>query len=92
MPPFEAFALGSLRISRPLDDARGSGRALADDGGWRLTGPGVAGEGRCGAGPLPADILDAARRNHALFPVASTSSSTCGDRLAAIPRSTLVEA
>ena len=92
LPPFEAFAPGSLEYPDRSTTLVVPVEHLADDEGWRVTGPGVAGEGRFNAGPLPADILERLARNHALFPRGVDLVLTCGDRLAAIPRSTLVEA
>jgi alpha-D-ribose 1-methylphosphonate 5-triphosphate synthase subunit PhnH len=54
--------------------------------GARLTGPGIAGEARLS---LPATAPF--RANRALFPLGLDLILTCGDRLAAIPRSTFVE-
>ena len=66
---------------------------LAGEGGWRLTGP-----GRRGRRPLqrrarcrPTFVAQLAD-NRALFPRGVDLIFACGDRLAALPRSTLVEA
>jgi alpha-D-ribose 1-methylphosphonate 5-triphosphate synthase subunit PhnH len=58
---------------------------LAPDGA-RLTGPGIA-----DAAWLSLPATAPFRRNRALFPLGVDVILTCGDRLAAIPRSTIVE-
>jgi len=51
-----------------------------------LAGPGVRGERRFGFAPRRADFLDAWRANGAAFPLGVDLILTCGDRLAALPR------
>lgn len=95
-----AFATGGWEALQPLD-AYPEGRAdypdraatlivelarLAPEGA-RLTGPGIAAEA---ALSLP-DIAPF-QRNAARFPLGLDFYFTCGDRLAALPRSTSVEA
>lgn len=58
---------------------------LANDGA-RLTGPGIATETR-----LTLPETAAFRANRALFPLGFDCFLTCGDRLAGLPRSTVVE-
>lgn len=53
----------------------------------RLTGPGIKDAAHLTV-PSPSDFLG----NHALFPLGWDAILTCGDRLAAIPRTTKVEA
>ncbi len=57
-----------------------------DTDGPRLTGPGIAGEARLS---LPETAVF--RANRALFPLGFDCLFTCGDRIAALPRSTRVE-
>lgn len=59
--------------------------ALAAEGA-RLTGPGVRGTSH-----LSLPEIAAFRANRALFPLGFDTFLTCGDRLAALPRSTVVE-
>jgi len=54
--------------------------------GARLTGPGIETEAR-----LSLPETAAFRANRALFPLGFDCILTCGDRLAALPRSTIVE-
>ncbi|MCP8937359.1 phosphonate C-P lyase system protein PhnH [Alsobacter sp. SYSU M60028] len=92
VPALDDFAQGSLDYPDRSTTLVVAVEALAEGEGWRLTGPGVAGEGRFIARPLPADMLDRLQRNHALFPRGVDLVLTCGDRFAAIPRSTQVDA
>lgn len=58
---------------------------LADDGP-RLTGPGIRDSAR-----LSLPETTAFQQNRALFPLGFDVILTCGDRIAALPRSTIVE-
>ncbi|MGR3482911.1 phosphonate C-P lyase system protein PhnH [Salipiger marinus] len=101
VPAEEAmFALGSWSALAPLErfrigTAEYPDRAvtlivemdrLAPDGA-RLTGPGIATEARLSL-PETAEF----QRNNALFPLGWDAFFTCGDDIAALPRSTKVEA
>ncbi|MEM8791921.1 MAG: phosphonate C-P lyase system protein PhnH [Pseudomonadota bacterium] len=55
--------------------------------GTRLTGPGIEAEAS-----LALPELEAFRRNRALFPLGLDFFFTAGDRVAALPRTTIVEA
>lgn len=55
--------------------------------GYRLTGPGIAAHVA-----LSLPEMAAFRANRALFPQGFDTYLTCGDQLAAVPRSTIVEA
>lgn len=59
--------------------------ALAADGA-RLSGPGIAGTAR-----LTLPETAAFRANRALFPLGFDAFLTCGNRIAGLPRSTVVE-
>lgn len=82
--------VGRFRIGDPAYPDRAAtlivetGRLDAD--GPRLTGPGIATEAR-----LSLPETAAFRVNRALFPLGFDTILTCGDRLAALPRSTRVE-
>jgi alpha-D-ribose 1-methylphosphonate 5-triphosphate synthase subunit PhnH len=90
-PSFETFSLGTLaypdRSTTMVADVAG----LSAEGGWSLAGPGIAGTARLAAAGLPADMLDRLADNRSLFPRGVDLILTCGDRLAALPRSTMVE-
>jgi alpha-D-ribose 1-methylphosphonate 5-triphosphate synthase subunit PhnH len=65
--------------------------ARGGEGDWRLSGPGIADSSRLRVTGLPEDFPRAWRRNAALFPQGVDLILTCGDRLAALPRTTHVE-
>jgi len=65
--------------------------ALEGGRGRRLTGPGIAGESLLEARDLPNRFWRGLRENHALFPRGVDVLLTAGRRLAALPRTTLVE-
>ncbi|AYF03100.1 phosphonate C-P lyase system protein PhnH (plasmid) [Paracoccus yeei] len=97
--PDAAFALGRLadlhpvtrfRIGHPSYPDRSATLIvecdrLANDGP-RLTGPGIRDSAR-----LSLPETAAFRANRALFPLGFDTILTCGDRLAALPRTTIVE-
>jgi alpha-D-ribose 1-methylphosphonate 5-triphosphate synthase subunit PhnH len=64
---------------------------LAEDAGWRLTGPGIEHEHRLLAEGLPASFMAEWAANHALFPRGVDVILCAGDRLAALPRTTRLE-
>lgn len=92
VPALDDFSLGTLDYPDRSTTVLLSVSDLVEGDGWRLTGPGVAGTGRFHAPDLPEDMLERLQRNHALFPRGVDLILTCGSRIAAIPRSTLVEA
>jgi len=60
---------------------------------WRLTGPGIDGETRFSAGPLPGAFVSQWRGNHARFPQGVDIVFASSGQIAALPRSTeIVEA
>ncbi len=65
--------------------------ALTPGGGLRLTGPGIRAETRLTVEGLPLRIWGEWRENRALFPGGVDLILTCGDRLAALPRTVKVE-
>lgn len=64
---------------------------LGSDGGLHLTGPGIRDETRLTVDGLPARVWDQWRENRVLFPGGVDLILTCGDRLAALPRTVKVE-
>lgn len=97
--PAAQFALGSWDALQPVDRfSRGEPSypdrsatlivemAKLEPTGPRLTGPGIQTEAR-----LSLPDVAALRANHALFPLGFDVILTCGDRLAALPRTTKVE-
>lgn len=65
--------------------------ALAEDAGWRLTGPGIEQEHRLQATGLPADFPAQWAANRKGFPTGVDVVLCAGTRLAALPRSTRIE-
>jgi alpha-D-ribose 1-methylphosphonate 5-triphosphate synthase subunit PhnH len=55
---------------------------------WRLTGPGIAGETRFSAAPLPEEFVAQWRDNHARFPQGVDIIFAGSGQIAALPRST----
>jgi alpha-D-ribose 1-methylphosphonate 5-triphosphate synthase subunit PhnH len=90
-PTFETFSLGTLAYPDRSTTIIAEVNALSAEGGWTLAGPGIAGTARLAASSLPRDILDRLADNRSLFPRGVDLILTCGDRLAALPRSILVE-
>lgn len=92
LPAFSEFALGTLEYpDRSVTAIVGVDR-LEEGSGWRLTGPGIPGETRFRADGLPADMLERLVANRGLFPRGIDLVLACGNRLAALPRTTIVEA
>ena len=84
--PLDRFALGTAEYPDRSATLIVEVAAL-EPATHRLTGPGIAGEAGL---RLPGD--EAARRNAGAFPLGLDLVLTCGDRLAALPRTTTVEA
>ncbi len=89
---FEGFSLGTLEypdrsatLVVPVDH-------LDEGRGWRLRGPGIAMETLLHAGPLHEGFVDALAGNRLLFPRGIDIVFVSGDRIAALPRTTIVEA
>ncbi len=91
MPALDAFALG--------DDAYPDRSAtlivevadLRAGGGFRLTGPGIEQDARLAVDGLPPGFAAAWRANRAIFPCGVDLFLTAGDRVAALPRTTVLE-
>ena len=60
--------------------------------GARLTGPGIETEARLAVAPLSDGFWDQAKANHSFFPLGIDILFVCDDRIAALPRSTTIEA
>ena len=65
---------------------------LSGGAGRRLTGPGIESEARLDAPGLPERFWEGLRANHGRFPRGVDVLLTAGSRLAALPRTTRVEA
>jgi len=66
--------------------------ALEEGTGWRLSGPGIEHEHRLIVEGLPPDFSAQWAANRALFPRGVDLVLCAGDRLAALPRTTMLEA
>jgi alpha-D-ribose 1-methylphosphonate 5-triphosphate synthase subunit PhnH len=93
MPALESCAQGCERYpDRGATLVVEVARLLADGPhGWTLRGPGIATTARLEADGLPADFPRRWADNAALFPCGVDLVLTCGDRLAALPRTTRLE-
>lgn len=63
---------------------------LDNGGGPRLTGPGIETENRLSVSPLTDGFWDQAKSNHSFFPLGVDVLFACGDRIACLPRSTVI--
>jgi alpha-D-ribose 1-methylphosphonate 5-triphosphate synthase subunit PhnH len=92
LPPLEAFAQGSDehpdRSATVILEVAG----LGEDGGRRLTGPGIDGERRLDVRGVPERLWPMLRENHRSFPRGVDLLLVAGASVAALPRTTLVEA
>lgn len=62
--------------------------SLTEGEPWTLTGPGIRDRAHFAPTGLPSPFADWVRDNHALFPRGVDLVFACGDRIAALPRST----
>lgn len=92
MPELESFALGSLEYPDRSTTLIIQVATLGNEGGWKLAGPGVNGQMMLHAAPLPPLFLQQASASRALFPRGTDVYFVSGDAIAALPRSTLIEA
>jgi alpha-D-ribose 1-methylphosphonate 5-triphosphate synthase subunit PhnH len=92
LPALGELSQGELRDPDQSATAFVDVTDLADGGGWRLSGPGVRGSHRLTVHGLPADFPVQWAANGARFPQGVDLVLTCGDRLAALPRTTRMEA
>ncbi|MBX3503184.1 MAG: phosphonate C-P lyase system protein PhnH [Alphaproteobacteria bacterium] len=65
---------------------------LASEGGWRLSGPGIATRAALHVGGLPEAFAAQRRAMNGAFPRGVDILFTSGARLAALPRTTILEA
>jgi alpha-D-ribose 1-methylphosphonate 5-triphosphate synthase subunit PhnH len=87
MPPFEAFSQGSMEYPDRAATLVLQVDRLSDDGGLKLTGPGIKASRALRATPLPADFAVRMRANRALFPRGIDIILAADALLAALPRS-----
>jgi alpha-D-ribose 1-methylphosphonate 5-triphosphate synthase subunit PhnH len=92
MPELGAFDAGSEEYPDRSATLIVQAGSLRTGHGLRLSGPGIASEARLDASPLPAQFWMGLRANHARFPRGVDVLLTAGASLAALPRTTRVEA
>ncbi len=90
MPRLCAFSQGTLEFPDRSTTLLIAVERLDQAGGWRLSGPGIDGESRLAAGPLPSRFGEERAANRALFPRGVDIFFVAGTRLAGLPRSTVV--
>jgi alpha-D-ribose 1-methylphosphonate 5-triphosphate synthase subunit PhnH len=92
LPELTVFAQGDLAYPDRSATLVVAVEGFDDASGWSIAGPGIPGSARFRAFPLPADMPHRLAANHALFPRGVDLLFVAGDRVAALPRSTMVEA
>jgi alpha-D-ribose 1-methylphosphonate 5-triphosphate synthase subunit PhnH len=90
MPSWDELAIGTLEYPDRSTTLVIQVETLDHTGSWRLIGPGIAGEACLWARPLPADFLARLAENRRLFPRGIDLFLVAGDRIAALPRTTIV--
>ena len=90
MPDLADFAQGSLEYPDRSTTLLVQVERLESQGPFRLSGPGILGARSFGAEKLPADFAERARANRQRFPQGVDLLICCGDRLAGLPRSTVI--
>lgn len=91
LPPLVSFALGSDEYPDRSTTLVLEVPSLGSQGGAVLSGPGIETSARLSAQGLGADFWRQRQTLSALFPRGLDIVFTCGARLAALPRSTIVE-
>lgn len=90
LPPLDRFALGSDEYPERSATLVIEVAGLDNTTGVALRGPGIKGDARLDVAGLPARFWRERRALAELFPRGLDVLFACGDRLAALPRSTLV--
>ena len=91
-PPLADFALGSNAAPETSTTVIIQTQGLRQEGGWTLTGPGIKDVARLTIDGLRSDFAAEMIVNHGLFPQGVDVIFAAGNRLAALPRTTRVEA
>jgi alpha-D-ribose 1-methylphosphonate 5-triphosphate synthase subunit PhnH len=92
LPPLGCFDHGSEEYPDRSATLIVQVGVLSEDGPWRLTGPGMRGEGRLQAAGLCADFLAQWQHNAKSFPRGVDLFLASGTRLCGLPRTTRIEA
>jgi len=92
LPELDSLACGSDEAPHRSASVILRVASLADDGGWKLSGPGIHGTAQLRVGGLGAQFLEQWARNGKRFPRGVDLFLCSGDRLCGLPRTTLLEA
>jgi alpha-D-ribose 1-methylphosphonate 5-triphosphate synthase subunit PhnH len=90
LPQVGSFSLGTLAFPDASTTIVLEVPELEPVAGWHLTGPGIASRAVLKAGPLPSQFETALQANRRIFPRGVDFILCCGDRLAALPRTTRI--
>lgn len=90
LPDFETFALGTPEYPDRSTTLVIQVDSLTEGPELILSGPGIRGTSSLRAGALPSDFTTRMQANRALFPRGVDLLLVCGDKVVALPRSTLI--
>ncbi len=91
MPPLRDFDWGTDEVPEASTTLIVQVNSLAEGEGWSLRGPGIATEARLSVAGLPEGWAVDRRVMQAAFPRGIDIVFACGHRVAALPRTTIVE-
>jgi len=91
MPPLRDFDWGTDEVPEASTTLIVQVKALDEAEGWVLRGPGIATQARLSVAGLPEGWAADRRAMQAAFPRGVDVVFTCGHRIAALPRTTIVE-
>lgn len=91
LPDLASFAQGTLEFPDASTTIMLEVEALDAGTGWQLSGPGITTTVALRAAPLPPRFEAAMTANRQRYPRGVDLILCCGDRLAALPRSTRIE-
>ncbi|HEX2889352.1 phosphonate C-P lyase system protein PhnH [Vineibacter terrae] len=91
MPALDTFDWGTDEVPEASTTLIVQAEALADDAGWILRGPGIATQARLSVAGLSQNWCTDRRAMQAAFPRGVDVVFTCGHRVAALPRTTIME-
>ena len=91
MPSLRDFDWGTDEVPEASTTLIVQVQSLAEGEGWRLRGPGIATQARLSVGGLPEGWAVERRAMQAAFPRGVDVVFACGHRVAALPRTTIME-
>ena len=92
LPDLDALACGTDESPHRSASVILRVASLSDEGGWKLSGPGIHGTARLRVGGLGTPFLEQWARNGKRFPRGVDLFLCADDRLCGLPRTTLLEA